>query len=259
MLHEDTIPIPEELQQLMALPACEEIAFPQVGDLGLSLPNGGRIQAIPDLTNGIPDDCSLATNLLLQLQPYLASIACVLKVLALLQPLVDIIGGLTSPTDPEKVAKMGEAVPKFADAAIELLPCFGMLIPGAQIFAFLKDLLLLIIKILKCVIGGLKTVLGVMQGIGLRLEAAETAGNTQLKALLECAQENAVNSARHSQAAMGPVVNLMPLVTTFLEIAGVSFELPEIGDPEDAEKVAETIEKLEDTITVLEQIIETLP
>jgi hypothetical protein len=102
-------------------------------------------------------------------------------------------------------------------------------------------------------------VLGVMQGIGLRLEAAEAAGNTQLKALLECAQENAVNSARHAQASMGPVVNLMPLFTSFLELAGVSFELPELGDPEDAGAVAETIQKLEDTVTVLEQIIETLP
>jgi hypothetical protein len=259
MLHEDTIPVSEELQRLMALPACEEIAFPQVGDLGISLPNGGRIQAIADLTNGIPNDCSLATNLLIQLQPLLASIACVLKVLALLEPLVDIIGGLTSPTNPEKVAKMGTAAPKFADAAVKLLPCFGMLIPGAPIYAFVKDLLLLIIKILKCMIGSLQTVLGVMQGIGLRLEAAEAAGNTQLKALLECARENAVNSARHAQASLGPVENLMPMVMSFLELAGVSFELPELGDPEDAEALAETIGKLEDTVTTLEQIIETLP
>jgi hypothetical protein len=98
-----------------------------------------------------------------------------------------------------------------------------------------------------------------MQGIGLRLEAAETAGNTQLKALLECAQENAANSARHAQASLGPVENLMPMVMSFLELAGVSFELPELGDPEDAEALAETIQKLEDTVITLEQIIETLP
>ncbi len=255
MLHEDTIPIPEELQRIMALPACEDIQFPQVGEVGLSLPNGARIQAIPDLTNGIPNDCSLATNILLQLQPFLASIECLLKVLALLQPLIDVVKGLTDP-DPVKLA---QAVPKFAKAAEELLPCFGMIIAGPPIFAFVKDLLLLIIKIIKCVIGSLKTVLGVMQGIGIRLEAAEAAGNTQLKAILECAQESAVNSARHAQAQLGPVENITPLVMSFLELAGVSFELPEIGDPEDAEALAETIQKLEDTVTVLEQIIETLP
>ncbi|RKF14889.1 hypothetical protein D6850_08435 [Roseovarius spongiae] len=255
MLHEDTIPVPDELKELMALPACADVSFPQVGDLGISLPNGGRIQAIPDLTNGIPDDCSLATNLLIQLQPYLASIACLLKVLGLIEPLIKVVKGL-NPPDPIKLA---QAVPDFIEAAAALAPCLGMLIPGVPIYNFVKDLLRLIIKIIKCMIGSLQTVLGVMQGIGLRLEAAEAAGNTQLKALLECAQENASNSARHAQAALGPVENLMPMVMSFLELAGVSFELPELGDPEDAEALAETIQKLEETVTVLEQIIENLP
>jgi hypothetical protein len=256
MLHEDTIPVPEELQRLIALPACADISFPRVGDLGLRLPNGAEFKAIPDLTNGIPSDCSLATNLLLQLQPFLASIECLLKVLALLQPLIDVVKGLGPPPDP---IKLGEAIPKFLEAAQALLPCFGMLIPGLQIFNFIKDLLLLIIKLMKCMIGTLKTVLGVMQGIGLRLEAAEAAGNTQLKALLECAQENATNAAAHAQASLGPVTNIMPLITSFLELADVSFELPELGDPSDAQALEETIGKLEDTVVTLEQIIETLP
>lgn len=259
MLHEDTIPVSDELKRLMALPACADVSFPQVGDLGLSLPNGGRIEAIADLTNGIPNDCSLATNILIQLQPFLVSIECILKILGLLQPLIDIIGGLTSPTSPPAVEKMATAVPKFAKAVEDILPCFGMLVPGLGIFNFVRDLLRLIIAILKCVIGTLKTVLGVMKGIGLRLEAAEAAGNTQLMALLECAQENAVNSAAHAQASMGPVVNIMPLVTSFLEMAGISFELPELGDPEDAEALEETINKLEDTVTLLEQLIEAVP
>jgi len=257
MLHEQAIPVPPELQELMALPACADVSFPQVGDLGLRLPNGASIQAVRDLTNGIPSDCSLATNLLIQLQPFLASIECLLKVLGLLQPLIDIIKGLTD--TPPDLGKVAGAVPKFVEAAEKLLPCFGMLIPGISIFNFIKDLLLLIIKLIKCMLGTLKTVLGVMQGIGLRLEAAEAAGNTQLKALLECAQENAVNTAAHAQASLGPVTNLMPLITGFLELAGVSFELPELGDPSDADALAETIQKLEDTVTVLEQIIETLP
>jgi hypothetical protein len=259
MLHEDTIPVSEELQRLMALPACADVSFPKVGDLGLSLPNGGRIKAISDLTNGIPNDCALATNILIQLQPFLISIECILKILGLLKPLIDVMGGLTSPTSPEKVEKMAAAIPEFADAAVDLLPCFGMLIPGLGIFDFVRDILRLIIAILKCVIGTMKTVLGVMQGIGLRLEAAEAAGNTQLMALLECAQENAVNSAAHAQASMGPVENIMPMITGFLEMAQISFELPELGDPEDAEALAETIGKLEDTVTLLEQLIEAVP
>ncbi len=259
MLHEDTIPIPEELQRLMALPACKEISFPKVGNLGISMPSGARLEAIPDLTNGIPNDCALATNLLIQLQPFLVSVDCLLKVLGLLKPLMDVVGGLTSPTDPGKVQKAATAAPALAEAIVAIAPCFGMLVPGVPIYTFVRDILRLVIAILKCVIGTLKTVLGVMQGISLRLEAAETAGNTQLKALLECAQQNAALSAAHAQASMGPVTNLMPLLTTFLEMAGVSFELPELGDPEDAEALAESIQKLEDTVTILEQIIEAMP
>ncbi|MGJ8589605.1 MAG: hypothetical protein ACSHXW_15760 [Yoonia sp.] len=253
MLHEAEIPVPEELQKLMAMPACVDLSFPQVGELGISLPNGGKIKAISDLTNGIPTDCSLATNLLIQLQPFLASIECILKILGLLKPLIDVIKAL-----PDPIA-IAQAVPDFVEAAEELLPCFGMLIPGVPIYDFVKDILLLILAILKCVIGSLKTVLGVMQGIGLRIEAAEAAGNTQLKALLECAQENAANSASHAMSQMGPVENLMPMITSFLEMAGVELVLPELGAPEDAEKLEVIIGQLEDTVTMIEQIIESLP
>lgn len=255
MLHEDTIPVPPELQKLFAIPACSQVALPKVGELKLSLPNGATLTAIPDLSKGIPTDCSLATNLILQLAPFLASIECLLKVLALLKPLIDIIKAVPSMDVP----KIMQAMPDFADAAAKLMPCIGMVIPGPPIVMFIKDLLLLIIKIIKCMIGQLKTILGIMQGIGLRLEAANAAGNTQLAAVLECARQNAVNAAAHAQNSLGPVTNLMPLITTFLELVGVSFELPELGDPQDAEALAQTIQKLEDTITTLETVIETLP
>ena len=256
MLHDATIPIPEDLQRIMALPACEDLSFPQCSELGINLPNGGRFEPIMDMANGIPNDCSVATNLLLQLQPFLASIECILKILGLLKPLIDVINALST-LDPIKIA---QAMPEFAKAVEAILPCFGLLIPGVPIYNFIKDILLLIIAILKCVIGALKTILEVMQGIGIRLSAAEAAGNTQLKAILECAQENAVASAAHSMKQMGPVENLMPLIVSFLEIAGVdAIEFPELGEPEDAEKLAAIITQLEDTVTLVEQVIETLP
>ncbi|TIX49630.1 hypothetical protein [Alteraurantiacibacter aquimixticola] len=256
MLHEDTIPVSEDLQKLFAIPACAEISLPQVGELKLNLPNGATLKAIPDLSKGIPTDCSLATNLLLQLAPFLASIECLLKVLALLKPLIDVVNSLGPPPDP---IKLPQAIADFGKAAADLLPCFGMIIPGPTIFLFIKDLLNIIIKIIKCMIGQLKTILGIMQDIGLRIEAAEQAGNTQLAEVLKCAQENATSAAQHAQASLGPVTNIMPLIASFLELAGVSFELPELGDPSDAEALAATIQTLEDTITTLESIIETLP
>lgn len=255
MRHDVEIPIPDDLKALFAIPTCEAIALPEAGELKLRLPNGATLSSIADVSKGIPTDCSLAVNLFIQLAPFLASIECLLKVLGLLKPLIDVVKGL-APPDPIKLA---QAVPDFLDAATKLLPCFGMIIPGVTIFNFIKDLLLLIIKIIKCMVGQLETILGIMQGIELRLGEAQAAGNTELMKVLECARENATTAAGHAQQSLGPVTNILPLITSFLELAGVSFELPALGSAEDSAALSETIAKLNDTVTTLESIIETLP
>jgi hypothetical protein len=220
------------------------------------LPNGASLTAVADLSKGIPTDCSLAVNLLLQLGPFLASIECLLKVLALLKPLIDVVKGLQSLPDPSKVM---QAVPDFLDAAVKLMPCFEQLLPSLNVFNFVRDLLLMIIKIINCMVGSLQTILGIMQGIELRLEAANASGNTALAAVLECARENAAVQAQHAQSSLGPVQDLMPLIMTFLELAGIKFELPALGSPDDSAALAKTIQQLKDTTTTLQSAIESLP
>ena len=256
MRHDVEIPIPDDLKALFEIPTCEAISLPEAAELKLRLPNGATLSSIADVSKGIPTDCSLAVNLFIQLAPFLASIECLLKVLALLKPLIDVVKSLGPPPDP---IKLPTAIADFLEAAKDLLPCFGMIIPGTTIFLFIKDLLLLIIKIIKCMIGQLETILGIMQGIELRLGEAQAAGNTELMKVLECAKENATTAAGHAQQSLGPVTNILPLIQSFLELAGVSFELPALGSPEDAAALSETISKLNDTITTLESIIETLP
>lgn len=256
MRHDVEIPIPDDLKALFEIPTCEAISLPEAAQLQLRLPNGATLSSISDLSKGIPTDCSLAVNLFIQLAPFLASIECLLKVLGLLKPLIDVVKGLGPPPDP---IKLGQAIPEFLDAAVKLLPCFGMIVPGTTIFMFIKDLLLLIIKIINCMIGQLQTILGIMSGIELRLGEAQAAGNTELAKVLECARENATTAAAHAQQSLGPVTNILPLIQSFLELAGVSFELPALGSPEDTAALSETISKLQDTITTLESIIETLP
>ena len=75
------IPVSVNLQQLFELPDCEALALPKPQPLKVRLPNGGTFTAIADLSKGIPNDCSLSANLLLQISPFLASIECLLKVL----------------------------------------------------------------------------------------------------------------------------------------------------------------------------------
>jgi hypothetical protein len=256
MKHDDPISIPVDLQELFEIPNCAAIALPDAEPLVLRLPTGARIQAIPDLAKGIPTDCSLVANIFLQLAPFLASIECLVKVLGLLQPLIKVVDGLKSLPDPSKVL---EAIPDFAKAAVALADCFKILIPAVGIFDFVKDLLLLVIKIIKCLIGQLETILGIMQGIELRLGEAQAAGNTELAAVLQCAKENATNAANHAGQSLGPVTNILPLVQVFLEMAGVSLQMPAIGSAEDSAALQNTIDTLKDTITTIETVLETLP
>jgi hypothetical protein len=253
MQHTAAIPIPVDLQELFKIPVCSDLALPKAEKLQLRLPNGATLTAIPDLTKGIPSDCSLVANLFLQLAPFLASIECLLKLLALIKPLVAIIKAI-----PDPIA-IAQELPAFLKAVDGLKDCLGMLIPAITVFNFVKDLLLLIIKIIKCLIGQLQSILAIMQGIELRLGEAEAAGNTQLKQVLECAKANATTAAEHASQSLGPVTNILPLIQTFLELAGVKLEIPSIGSAQDSAALQGTIDKLKDTVTTIETVIETLP
>ncbi len=257
MRHDVEIPIPDELKHLFEIPSCDLIDLPSADPpLQLRLPNGSTFHPLADLSKGIPTDCSLTVNLFLQLAPFLASIECLLKVLGLLKPLIDVVKSLGPPPDP---IKLPSAIADFVKAAEALLPCFGMLIPGTNIFFFIRDLIALIIKIIKCMIGQLQTILGIMRGIELRMGDAQKAGNTELQKVLECARQNASTAATHAQSSLGPVQNLMPLIGFFLDLAGVKLELPALGSAEDSAALQATIDKLNDTITALEAVVETLP
>lgn len=251
------IPVSVNLQQLFELPDCDALALPKPQPLKIRLPNGGTFTAIADLSKGIPNDCSLSANLLLQIAPFLASIECLLKVLGVIGPLGKLIGGLASvPPKPKDIA---EALPDFLKAVAALKDCLLMIIPGPRIFQFLKDLLLLIIKLIKCLIGQLKTILAIMQGIELKIGEAEALGNTELVRALGCAKKNAQRSAEHSQQSMEPVINIIGLVQPFLDIAGIKLAIPALGSSDDSAALLKTIQDLEDVITNIETVLETLP
>lgn len=249
------IPVSVNLQQLFELPDCDALALPKPQPLKVRLPNGGTLTAIADLSKGIPNDCSLSANLLLQIAPFLASIECLLKVLGLIKPLTTLLQALVPP-NPVKAL---EVLPDFLKAVDGLKGCLLMIVPGGQMFGFLKDLLLLIIKLIKCLIGQLETILGIMQGIELKIGDAERLGNTELVRALNCAKKNAQRSAEHSQQSMEPVINIVGLVQPFLEIANIKLAIPAIGSAEDSAALAQTIQNLKDVVTNVETILETLP
>lgn len=245
------VPVPDELAELMAAPKCIDLSFPPPIKQKITLPSGGSIQAIHDLGKAIPTDCSLSFSLMLQIAPLLASMECVIKILKLIKPLSDIITGLPAPPSP-KILK------EFADAVADLAPCFLSITPAGMI-PFVRDILCLILAMLRCLIGQLKTVAEIMGGLTLQLKAAEDSGNADLAATLKCAQENSANSLQHLMNGFGPIGTILELMGPFMAIAGVdAIKLPELGSAEDAEGVTKTIEALQGVVDTIQPICDAL-
>lgn len=239
--HSIDVPLPPELGEYLSKPIC--IPMPKPGKAQITLPSGGSLKGVVDITKGIPDDCSLSFSLVLQLAPMLASIECLLKVLKLLKPLIDVVNGL--PTPPVKALK------DFAEAAVDLAPCLAIPTPVAMI-PFVRDILCLIIKLLSCIVAQLKSIMSVLGGLSLQIQSAQAAGNSELLASLQCAQRNAQTSAQHMVSAIDPVLVLLSLAEPMLGIAGVKpIQTPAIAAPQD-------LEAMQGIVNTLDELVKTL-
>lgn len=242
------IPISADLNKTLGLPPAEEIKLPAPDPLKIQLPTGFQISALTDLSKGIPNDCSMTFNLMLQLAPLLGAMECIVKMLKLLKPLIDVVDGLPAP--PVK------AIQEFAKAAVDLAPC--LLIPTpANMIPFVRDILCLILKMLKCLLGQLKTLIGIMSGLELRLGAA--AGNPELTQLIECAQDNAQTSGQHMMQAIEPIKLLLEMAGPLLGIAGVEpIKFPAMGSESDLESLQNTVQTLQGVVGTIQIVVDTL-
>jgi hypothetical protein len=240
------IELSPSLQQAFDLPACEELRLPLADPLQLELPSGGSMKALVDLSAGIPTDCAMSFNLMLQLQPLLVAIECPLRILKLLKPLTEIMGGLMKvPPDPPGPDLAAE----FATAVAEIVPCFVSL---AKIPLFVRDILKLIRAVLNCLLGQMRTLRDLMGGLQLRLATAE--GNPDLLAALDCARDNAQASMNSLTAAIDPIAGVLALVNPILSIAGLSLDL-ELSSPSAAPSDLEAIDAL---IATLQTFVDAL-
>ena len=246
------VPLPDNVKEYLAQPHCIDLALPKPSKVEVCLPLGGRIQGLVDATKEIPDDCALTFSLLLQLGPIMASIECLIKVLKLIKPLIDVIKAVPDPI------KLGQVVPDFIKAAEDVLPCVLQVTLGVPMFV--RDLLLLIAKVLHCIAGTLKSIAGLMGGIQLSIATAQKNGNGELLAQLQCAQENAQNQAAAAMSSIDVIATILSLAEPFLGIAGVSpITLPTGGSVEDAQSLETTAETLLQVSQTLITIAEALP
>ena len=148
------------------------------------------------------------------------------------------------------VADISKGVPTDCAMAFSLLLQIGPLLKD-----FIKDILCLILKMLRCLIGGLKSVVDVLSGLQLQLKVAIDEGNTELQKSLECAQENANTSAQHLMSSMEVLAAFLALVQPLMEMAGIeAFKLPAIGaetDVESLKKVLEVLTGVADSLHVI--------
>ncbi|SAK99983.1 hypothetical protein AWB81_05826 [Caballeronia arationis] len=239
------IPLPESLTKALQTPVC--IPLPKPGSVEITLPFGGAtIKAFNDISKGIPDDCSLSFSLALQIAPLLANMKCLIEALKVIGPLIDTIKALAT-LDPFKIAS---AMEKLLPAVVPLVECITKFFVGVPFF--LRDLLALIAKLLRCIVAQLRSILNVMSGLALQITSAKSEGNTELLATLECAQRNAETSAQHSMSAIEPIMVLLSLAEPLFGLAGVDpIKTPQIGSDS-------SLEGLQSVIDVLDEIAKTL-
>jgi hypothetical protein len=245
------IELDADLSSALALPSCDEIGLRMPGSLKIHLPTGGTIQAIADLSKGMPTDCALTFSLMVQIAPLLASMECLLKILKLLKPLISVITDLPKPPS-------FKTIKEFIDAASGLAPCLAIPTPVA-LAPFVRDILCLILKVLKCLLSQFKALIAMLQDTQLKLEVARADGNFALEETLLCAQANAEASGRQMTAAIEPIAVLLDLAGPVLEIAGVQpIKLPALGGQTDLTGLITTTKAIQGVVGTLEVVVEGL-
>lgn len=251
MAEQVKIPVPDALSEALSAPKCLDMKIEPAEKLKIQLPSGGTISAIGDMGKAIPNDCSMTFSLMLQIGPLMASMDCVLKILKLLKPISDVITDLPAPPTPGVIKEIVNGV-------ADLAPCFLMLTPGGML-PFVIDILCLILKVLNCMVGQLKTLANIMGGISLQLESAKQQSNEEMIASLECAQENAAAQAANLMQSIEPVAVLLDLASPFMSIAGVqAIQMPAIGSETDMEAMNKSISALEEVVATLQGVVDGL-
>jgi hypothetical protein len=246
------IALPASVTKALTPPKCVDLRLPKPGIPQLRLPTGGTIKGIADITKGIPNDCSMNFNIALQLAPIMASMECLLKLLKFVGIVVELLKNMTNPL------AVVSGIPKIIEAAKELAPCIALPTPIVMV-PFVKDLLLMLAKMLRCAVGALKSAVETLDGLELDLANAEQNGNDGLLQQLECAKENASLALDGTMVALEPVMVLIDLAKPFLSIANQSISIGPFASDGSLDSLKALLEGIETAATTLQSIAEAIP
>lgn len=252
------IKLPDSINEALNPPQPRGLCIPFPPEPAkLRVPGGAQLYGIGNVSEKIPDDCTLTFSLFAQLGPILGNFKCIFDILSLLGPLIEIIGGLAKvPPQPPSPKVLQD----FAEAAGNVAMCVAQFTTPVGLAQFIVDILDLILKILKCVLGALKTALSMLTSISLDLAEARAAENDELIAMLECAQENALNSANASLTAIEPIPAILDIISAVMEIVGADpIEFPSIENTDSVEGLETIVETLEDVVETITTVRNAIP
>lgn len=226
-------------------PKCPKLKKPKVPTI--QLPFGAQLKGIADFSQGLPSQCSLNFSLLMQLQPLLAAMACMLKVLNVVGKLEAFVKAVPDP------AKLAESVPDLLEAIAEVGPCLPP-VAFPQLAITLKQILQLIVGILQCLVAALDSVLEFQQ----RIDIKGAKGNPALEKALQCAQDNAAASMDSIGTVLEGLQPILEMVTMIAGIAGISLKPIMVPAMAGADAL-ETLQSLRNTIDGLADVIDAIP
>jgi len=230
---------------------CVEVPKPE--PLTVSLPFGGELRSMIDISQGPPTDCALAHSLMLQLTPMLASMACVFKILNVVAALKDFVSNPLNPTNAGKVA----------DAIGDMTGCLDIVLGPCPIVAMVRDILKLILAYINCMIEAVESLLNFQ--LGIDLNAAN--GNPVLLDTLICAQNNANASMESLNQGMQGIQPLMQLVNMCLSIVGqdeivlpdMSASTPTAAELLEGADPLEPVKAVRDVLQTALEVLEKVP
>jgi hypothetical protein len=214
----------------------------------ITLLGGAELKGVLDFSQGTPTDCKLTFNLLLQLSPLLASMACLLKVLNVIGKLQDFLGAFPNLADAATKAK------PVLDAITELSMCIPALVLP-QMALMVKGMLSLIINFLSCFLSQLDSIIRFQATIDLK--AAE--GNPVLFEALICARNNAQTSMENLMLSIQPLQPILGMIKAVAGIAKLPITLPDFSSVSAGQDQMQVIASLRQGIDTIKDAINSIP
>jgi len=225
------------------------VKLPQIDIPSISLLGGVEIKGFADFSLGTPTDCKLTFNLLLQLAPLLASMACIFKIFNVIVKLEDFLNAATSPPFND----LPGTVPAVIDAITELKKCIP--IPGIELYLMITGILKLVLDFLSCFVDTLSSIVEFHASIDLN--AAE--GNPVLQAWLGCAQDNAKESMDNMMVSLQPLQPIMKVATMLIGLAKLPIQLPDLSNLSLDADASVTIASLKQAVDTLKSAVASIP